>query len=73
MTSQSIGSSIPKAHQVPEEIKQAARLTVCAHSLDKNEAAMLMKMLGIHPSQEASELNVESGYIPHTPPRLGWT
>ena len=66
------GHRLPRASQVSEEIKQAARLTAAHFATDADELVMFMKMLGIHPSQDADELDVQSGYIPHTPPRSGW-
>ena len=56
---------------ITEDTKQAARKTVCAFSADSREAVEFMKMLGIHPSQNDSELDdVTPGFnTAHTPPR----
>jgi hypothetical protein len=61
---------------VPDEAtKQAARKTVCHWATDSKEAIEFMKMLGIHPSQNDSELD-GSEFLPYhevksnsTPPR----
>ena len=62
---------------VPDEAtKQACRKTICAWAADSREAAELMKMLGVHPSQSDEELD-GSEFLPYqevaskdsTPPR----
>ena len=53
----------------------AARKTVCHNAIDRQDAELVMKILGIHPSQSRTEIEVEGEYIPSTPPRVlktGW-
>lgn len=53
----SLTDSLEGFNPTNEEQKEKARVTVCHHSKDAEEAAITMKMLGIYPGQHDEEID----------------
>ncbi|MFI2561559.1 hypothetical protein [Nocardia farcinica] len=55
---------IARVDELPEQIRDAARLTVCAHAADAAEAARLLAMLGLIEGGEGNRKRVRHRGIP---------
>lgn len=55
---------IARVDELPEQIRDAARLTVCAHAADAAEAAQLLAMLGLIEGGEGNRQRVRHRGIP---------